>query len=239
MDFTEFTRKLGAEPRSTDPAFIAAREASAEHRQAAREADAFEAKLERAANLQEPDDLMDLIGAVTTKADQRGAARRARWPWALAASVLVAVGAAGVSWNMNRSWESVEAYVMDHYRHDGAELINRASDSPYGDVHEVLAEFGLDATPQLAGIVSLIKYCPTPEGKGVHMILDTEAGLVTVIYMPDTWVTDREMMAFDDREAMLVTVEGGAAAIIASPEQHVGEFYAMVHDAFIRVKEPS
>lgn len=239
MDFTEFTRKLGAEPRSTDPEFVAAREASAEHRQAARDADAFEAKLERAAKLQEPDDLMDLIGAAATIPDHGRKAPRARWPWALAASVLVAVGAAGVGWKMNRSWESVESYVMDHYRHDGAKVIERALESPHGDVHEVLSEFGLDATPQLAGIVKLVKYCPTPEGKGAHMILETEAGLVTVFYMPDTRVTDREMLTFDDREAMLVTVEGGSAAIIAAPAQHVGDFYAMVHDAFIRPKGPS
>ena len=186
-----------------------------------------------------PADLLDLIGATATIPDHGRTAPRARWPWALAASMLVAVGAAGVGWNMNRSWESVEAYVMDHYRHDGAQAIERALESPYGDVHEVLSEFGLDATPQLAGIISLVKYCPTPEGKGVHMILDTEAGPVTVIYMPDTRVTDREMLTFDDREAMLVTVEGGSAAIIASPAQHVGDFYAMVHDAFIRLKNPS
>lgn len=238
MDFTEFTRRLGAEPRSTDPEFVAARDASPEHRQAAVEADAFESRLERAVRLPEPGDLQDLIMSVA-RPDGGKHARRARWPWALAASLLVAVGAAGVSWQMNRSWESVEAYVMDHYRHDGEKVLAKALEEPAGDVHEVLAEFGLDATPQLAGIVSLVKFCPTPEGKGVHMILATEAGPVTVIVMPGTRVTDREMLAFDDREALLLTVEGGAAAIIATPAQHVDDFYAVVHDAIIRLQETS
>lgn len=239
MDFIEFTRRLGAEPRSEDPEFVAARDATPENRQAAFEADAFEATLERAVRLPEPEDLMDVIGSVALRPATGPNVLRARWPWALAASLLVAVGAAGVTWQMNRSWESVEAYVMDHYRHDGEKIITRSLESPYGDVHEVLAEFGLDAAPQLAGIVSLVKFCPTPEGKGVHMILDTESGPVTVIYMPDAKVTDREMMAFDDREALLLTVEGGAAAIIASPAQHVEDFYAMVHDAIVRLQEPS
>ncbi len=42
MNFSEFKRRLGAEPRSEDPAFIAAREFSDEHRKAVREALAFE-----------------------------------------------------------------------------------------------------------------------------------------------------------------------------------------------------
>lgn len=239
MDFSEFTRRLGAEPRSSDPELVAARDASPRHREAAREADAFEAKLERAAHIPVPDDLMECIGSVTRQAPGRIPARRARWPWALAASLLVAVVAGGVGWRMNHSWESVEAYVMDHYRHDGQNVLARALDAPYGDVHEVLAEFGLDATPQLAGIVSLIKFCPTPEGRGVHMILDTETGPITVIYMPDTAVTDREMLTFDDRQAMLVSVEGGSAAIIAAPAQRVGDYYAMIQDAFVRRPEAS
>ena len=42
---------------------------------------------------------------------------------ALAAGILVAVGAAGLSWKMNPSWDSVEDYLVDHYRHDGATII--------------------------------------------------------------------------------------------------------------------
>ncbi len=40
----------------------------------------------------------------------------------------------------------------------------------------MLAEFGADVAPALAGIVSVIKQCPTPDGKGVHMVLNTERG---------------------------------------------------------------
>ena len=229
MDFTEFKRRLGAEPRGTDPDLAAARDSSPEHREAAIRAEAFEAKLERALNLPVPADLLDSIAAIPAQ----GGRRRDWRPLALAAGLLIAVGAAGVGWQMTRGWDSVEAYVMDHYRHDGAKLVARSLQEPSGDVHELLARFGLDAAPQLADIVSLVKYCPSPGGKGVHMVLATERGPLTVIVMPDTEVNDREMMAFDGMEAMLIALERGAAVIIGPEAFALDPYYAVVHDAIV------
>ena len=229
MDFTEFKRRLGAEPRGTDPEFVAARDSSPEHREAVIRAESFEAKLERAVDLPVPGDLLDTIAAIPAQ----GLQRRNWWPMALAASLLIAVGAAGIGWQMTRGWESVEAYVMDHYRHDGVKMVARSLEAPSGDVHEILAGFGLDAEPQLADIVSIVKYCPTPEGKGVHMVLDTENGPLTVIYMPGTEVADREVLAFDGVEAMLVGLENGSAVIIGPKDLALDPYYAVVHDAIV------
>lgn len=158
---------------------------------------------------------------------------------AVAAALLIAVGAAGVSWQMTPSWDSVEDFVVDHYRHDGDKLVAQALEKGYGDVHEVLAEFNVDATPELAGIIGVIKYCPTPGGKGVHMILNTESGPVTVFYMPETDVSDREMLSFDDKEAVLVDLEKGSAVIIGSGSQRVENYYAVVHDSIVSINDPS
>jgi hypothetical protein len=152
---------------------------------------------------------------------------------ALAASVLVAVGATGMGWKMSQGWESVEAYVVDHYRRDGEKVVAMSQEDGPADVHKMLARFDLDATPELANIVSLIKYCPTPEGKGIHMILDTQSGPLTVIYMPDTHVTDREMLAFDQMEALLIDLENGSAAIIGADSQRVEDYYAVIHDSIV------
>ena len=230
MDFTEFKRRIGAEPRSSDPETLAARDLSPEHREVVIKAEVFEEKLERAVDLPVPDDLLGRIASVTATEENK---RRNWWPMALAASVLVAVGATGMSWKMSQGWESVEAYVMDHYRHDGEKVVAMARDTNPVDVHAMLARFDLDATPELADIVSLIKYCPTPEGKGIHMILDTPNGPLTVIYMPDTHVTDREMLAFDQMEALLVDLENGSAAIIGADSQRVEDYYAVIHDSIV------
>ena len=81
MDFSEFKRRLGAEPRSEDPDLAAARDASPEHRAFAGDAERFETLLEDAVSVAVPDDLVDTIRAIPRQAR----ARRAPWPVALAA----------------------------------------------------------------------------------------------------------------------------------------------------------
>lgn len=235
MDFTEFRRKLGAEPRSEEPDFLAACDATAEHQEAAAQARDLEAKLDRAVEVPPPADLLNILQAIPGNA----ARPTRRWPLALAASVLVAVGAAGVGWQMNQGWDSVEDFVVDHYRHDGSKVLAHALEGSYGDATEILAKFDVDAAPQLANIIDVIKYCPTPGGKGVHMILNTESGPITVFYMPHTQVDDQEMLAFDGKEALLVDLENGSAAIVGTGAQNIQDYYAVVHDSIVARNDSS
>jgi len=227
MSFSEFRRLLGAEPRSQDPAFRLARDSAPEFAQAAAEAEVFEDKLESAARLPCPDRLLEDLQALP-----QGPARRARWmPMALAASLLVAVGATAWFWQLNPSWASVDAYLVDHYRHDGQLLIDQADGSVSAEATRLLEALNLHAAPALTDIIGVIKYCPTPDGKGVHMVLNTPQGPVTLIYMPETHVTDGEMLGFDRVEALLVDLPNGSAAIIGTPEQDIRRLYAKVHGA--------
>jgi hypothetical protein len=231
MNFSEFKQWLGAEPRSSDPEFLRVRKSSTEFQAAAQEAERFEDRLELAARIAAPESLLDDLISISRKPAHRSGTRR--WlPLAAAASLLIAVGAFGLVWRANHSWNSVEDYVAQHYRHDGDKL------PAAGSLDEVQALFaGLDvqAAPALASIIGVIKYCPTPDGKGIHMILDTETGPVTVIYMPETGVADREMFAFDDRQVMLVELARGSAAIIGPDRQSVSGLYAFIQDSITPV----
>jgi hypothetical protein len=232
MNFSEFKRLLGAEPRSGDPEFLRARHSSPEFEEAAADAERFETKLQRATSIPVPDGLLEGITAITRRPPDSEKAK-GWWPMALAASVLIAVGAAGLTWNMTRGWDSVEEYLVDHYRHDGEKMMTRSEVVTAIEVQSVLSELNVQASPVLADIVGVIKYCPTPDGKGVHMVLNTESGPVTVFYMPDTEVTDREMLAFDNMEALLVDLQRGSAAIIGTDSQGISKLYAFVHDSIV------
>lgn len=227
MDLSEFKRRLAAEPGRMDAEMQAARRAGPEFEAAAAEAERLEALLRRALALPVPADL-----AAGLVADLPASPRARRgwlgWPAALAAGLLLALGATAVLMSQRPHWDSVEDYVVEHYRHDGARTVAMLGAAGAPPVERLLAEFRLSAEPALAGVIGVIKACPTPGGRGVHMVLDTQQGPVTVIYMPGTQVTDRALLAFDDVEAMLVDMPGGAAAIIGhGPARH----YAMVHDA--------
>jgi hypothetical protein len=233
MDFTEYLRLLGADPRSRDPEFLRARQSGPEFQQAAEAAEAFEAKLERAAGLPVPEGLLDDI-MVISRENIASAAPAPRWrSMALAAGILIAVGAAGITWNMNRGWDSVDEYLVAHYRHDGDKLVEKAGEGPAGDIQAIFSKFDVAATPALARIISVIKYCPTPDGKGVHMVLNTEEGLVTLIYMPETDVIDQQTLEFDSMKAMLVGLEKGSAVIIGTSTQGISSFYALVQESII------
>jgi hypothetical protein len=214
MNFSEFKRWLGAEPHSEDPVFAAARNSSDEYRQAAEEALAFESRLERAVDVPVPDDLISGLRRIPFEDAKQSTARRRWLPMAMAASVLVAVGAVALSWQSGRQWSSVEEYLADHYRHDGPALLGSLGEVPPIEVQTILAEVGASAKPELANIVGVIKYCPTPDGKGVHMVLNTERGPVTLIYMPETSVEEGLPVHFDDVEAILVSLPRGSAALM-------------------------
>ena len=235
MEFSEFRRLLGAEPRSRDPAFLQARESSPEFRAAAAEADRFEDQLERALAVQAPADLSEILRAIPRTTPSAAEPRRL-WRFAMAAAVLLAVGAAGLTWRMNTGWDSVPEYVADHFRHDGPAMLSLAAERPAPvDVGPVLAKFGMTASPALAGIVTVVKTCPTPDGKGVHMVLDTERGLVTLIYMPRTAVADGEHVRFDDRDAVLVALDSGSAVIVGSESQQLAGLHSLVRESLLSV----
>lgn len=230
MDFSEFKRRLGAEPLGGDPELEHARGSSPEFEAAAAEAERFETKLARALAVNTPDELLEDLQSISQQPAETSG-QKGWWRMALAASVLIAVGAAGLSWKMNQGWASVEEYLVAHYRHDGAKVLALAEGSSIEDIRKILGDFDVEAAPALAEIVGVIKNCPTPDGKGVHMVLNTDNGPVTVIYMPETQVTDRQMLAFDGVEAVLVDLEHGSAAIIGSDSQQVASFYAMVQNS--------
>ena len=234
MNFSEFKRLLGAEPRNGDPEFQRARHSTPEFEEAAADAERFETKLERATSIPAPVGLLEGIMAITRQPPE-SAKTRGWWPMALAASVLIAVGAAGLTWNMNQGWDSVEDYLVYHYRHDGEKVMARADGGTADDVQAILSGLDVKAGPALADIVGVIKYCPTPDGKGVHMILNTETGPVTVIYMPHTKVIDGEVLAFGNVEAILVELQSGSAAIIGPDKQLISSLSGIVQDSIIPI----
>ena len=225
MNFSEFKRLLGADPWNRDPETLRARQSAPEFEQAASEAEAFEQKLQSALQVQPSADLLADIKSISQQPPQR----RNWMPLALAASVLIAVGSLSVIWKQSQQWESVEAYLADHYSHDGAGTLEHASEGvTEQDIASIMASLNATAGQQLAGRIKFIKFCPTPQGRGAHMIVSTDQGPMTIIFMPETQVTDGEMVEFGEMHAYMVGLQYGSAAIIGRNSQSVESLEAMV-----------
>ena len=228
MNFSEFKKLIGADPWNRDPETLRARNSSPEFETAAKEAEEFEAKLQSALLVQPPADLLKDIKAVV----QQPARKRNWMPLALAASLIIAVGAAGLAWKQSRQWDSIEDYLADHYSHDGPALVAQATELvAEQDINRIMARLGAKAGQQLSGNIRFIKFCPTPDGRGAHMVVSTEQGPMTVIFMPGTQVTDGEVVRFDQMHALLVGLEHGSAAIIGNQSQSVEKLEVLIKDS--------
>jgi hypothetical protein len=218
MNFSEFKKLIGADPWNRDPETLRARNSSPEFEAAAAEAEEFETKLQSALHIQPPTGFLDEIKNISTRPG-----RDRKWmPLALAASVLIAVGAAGLAWKQARQWDSIEDYLADHYSHDGSSLVAQASETvAIQQVEKIMTRLDAAAEQQLSGNIRFIKWCPTPDGRGAHMVVSTNQGPMTVIFMPKTPVNDGEVIEFEQMHALLVSLEHGSVAIIGNQSQAV------------------
>ncbi|WP_191621329.1 DUF3379 family protein [Marinihelvus fidelis] len=175
--------------------------------------DQFEQRLEAALKLPVDDTLVD---SLLPPADTAGQAPPARRGWAIAASVLVMLSVGVIAWQASRPAPSLEEYILAHYRHDGATVLARAGDAGVDPraLADVLGRFNLEASAELASRVTLVKFCPTPKGRGAHMVVQTDTGPVTVIVIPEMVVEAPRQLAFDEVTADIVALRSGTAAII-------------------------
>ena len=228
MNFSEFKKLIGADPWNRDPETLRARNSAPEFEQAASDAEAFEHKLQSALQVRPPAGLLADIKNISSQPAQR----RNWMPLALAASLLVAIGAVSMVWQQSQQWDSVEAYLADHYSHDGAALLERTATAvSEQDIGRIMASLNASAGQQLTGRIKFIKFCPTPQGRGAHMVVSTDQGPMTIVFMPGTQVTDGEMVEFDQMHAVMVNLEHGSAAIIGRRSQPVGSLEAMVRNS--------
>jgi len=214
MGFSDFEKQLGAEPRETAATLAARGDSDAEQAAAAKKALAFENQLEAA--LAVPVDEPALLASILETPASAKRTLPPRW-LAIAASLLLVVGVSSTFFWQNRAPQPVADFVQSHYQHDGAEVLAKiGQEQSPAEVQAVLASLGVQADKALRKDILYIKFCPTPDSRGAHMVLATEAGPATVIFMPAVRVDKPMVLSFDQTTAEVVGLEQGAAAIIGA-----------------------
>lgn len=226
---SEFEKRLGAEPRETAARLEREGSLDPERRAAVDEALAFEDRLEGALRVPVNEEaLVEKLLAAPGKSRPRF--EPPHW-LALAASLFILAGVSGLLWVSVQPGgaPSVADYVASHYGHDGAKVLARADEGTTTDeVQAVLARLGAQASEALTGQVQFIKFCPTPDSRGAHMILATKDGPATVIFMPAVQVEAPLLLEFDGVNARVVALDKGAAAIIGASDAAADELRAQL-----------
>lgn len=229
MNLNEFRKLLGADPREREPENRLAPPSGPEFDAARREAADFEDKLHAALEVPAPgDELLEQLLAVPKPSRRQG-----HW-FAIAASVVVAIGVAGLLWNDSRHAPSLDEHVAWHYALDGERLMALAStEFDISKAQEILAQFGFIAAAELEGRIQFMKICPGYEGESAHMIVQTEAGPISVFIMPGV-SGEEHQFDFDGMQAYLFPIGDSMAAIIGRPEQTVSAYGNLVRGALTR-----
>jgi hypothetical protein len=150
------------------------------------------------------------------------------WMLATAAAVVLAVGVVTFQFlpdskpgdpDLGEVWR----HLASHWEHDGAQVLaaSQSMRSEASDIADLLGGLGVDVDTELTARFTLGKICPTPDGDGAHLILDTEDGPITLIVMPDTPApeTPTARRLHDGQEAWLVGLNRGSVAVIADPNR--------------------
>lgn len=235
MNFSEFKIILGAEPRSRDPGFLHARDSDPAFRAAAQKAAEFEDKLEAALLIGAPQELRQRIARIPEQpeAEAEPASRRSWRLLAAAAAVVAALGIAGVAWyESTYHWDSVDDYIVDHWTVDGEQFLELADGEPVDQVtaDELFASYGMQLSPALAQRIDILGKCHTPGSSGAHMVISTDQGPVTLIFMPKVETVDGHILAFDHLLAATLQLDRGSAIVIGPSEEIIAPVFAMARD---------
>ncbi len=237
MNYFEFRQQLLQDSFTKDEEFHRLRKEDLRCAKAYEQAMAFEKILKSAFEIKTPDNLKDSI--VLRQATQQPATRLIRH-YAIAATVVLSFIVASVSWHVK---QPVEQYVKQHVNQSRsveqfiAASITMESNVPMSgqplsldEVKKVFAEFQIVVSGDL-GQVHFIHECHTPGGTGVHMVVVTSQGPVTIYYMPKTNLNKQRIdFEIDGSKAVLLAMQKGSMAIIADTHQQLAAIEPMLQN---------
>lgn len=221
MNYLEFKRTLMTDPFTADPAFERARKEDPSCHEAWEQAMAFEESLRQALIVDVPADLAsDIIEQQRiAAANEAPNWRRRLVPLAAAASFVMALAVGLVLAPTGGTAQSLPDYVISHLYHEvdslGSQKLVDAA-----DVNWLMAEYGVELNQALEGVVYL-KRCPTRHGSGIHMVVSTESGPVTVYYLPKEQLTEPVLVGDERFSGYVVGLERGALALVGSRGQQL------------------
>jgi len=232
MNCLEFRRAFGADPQHASAALQAHRAQCPACEKYAQEILRVDGLIKRALEVPVPParDVVQLI-ARPDRSVRGHAPWYAQW-YSIAASVLLALGAAGMLWLIGYPRDSLANDVVAHLAHEPEAL--QVTDS------RVSAEL-LDAALQAKGLhlakamsdVSYLQSCRFREHVVPHLVVQTERGPVTVLLLTDEPVDTARRFDEHGYRGMLFPMQKGSAAVIATEASLAESVAAKVRESIV------
>jgi hypothetical protein len=215
MNYFEFRQQLLKDSFTKDEEFHRLRKEDLRCARAYDEAMVFEKILKKAFEIKTPDNLKDLI--VLRQSTEHTLQRSIR-NYAIAATVFLSFIIVSVSLYVNQPGP-IEKFVVEALMvHPEVYMPQEAL--PKDKIDTLFASLNTKVTGDL-GEVRFMKTCPTPGGTGARMVLMTDTGPVTILYMPKANLNKRIDFELEKYKGTVIAMESGAAAIIGGTTQQL------------------
>jgi hypothetical protein len=211
MNCLEFRRQLGIDPQSAAADFVSHRQECARCAEAAALALEFEAALRRALSVEPSTKLAEsiLLAQATQQQRRRRTYLRRGGLFALAATLVLAVGV-----GMRVEASPLSAQAVEHLREE-PEALTSAQAVPADSVREAFATRGISLKHDISGEVVFVGCCPMGRHLTVHLVMPASNGPVTVIYVVDDRVKQREDFQRDGWRGRSVPLGHGTLILLA------------------------
>lgn len=211
MNDLEFRTSAFAEPGCQDPVFIDKSNETPENRQLVDELKQLDQRICAALDIPVPEGLKERIRLQQTLEEHRRGQRRVRVWLSLAAGVLVMLtGLVFTHVSVHR--QALPRELVDHVYSELPHLDDNFNYSTES-ANRVLKPFGMQLTAGIGHIRYLGK-CDIDKKAGVHMVLQGEAGPVTVFMMPENRIS-RSVPVSDERfVGRIEPMQKGSVALI-------------------------
>ena len=228
MNLLEFKRKLMTEPGEQSDEMRAARAQDGEFAEAAAESDRFEALMSDAFKVKPPEGLAEQIILHQSLNHESSPRWRRSGLFAVAAAVTLAVALTAFNLIQHEPPQNFADHLAWHWELHGDERMQLASSSSQADAtqaKQIFASLGLEVSDQLMNSMRWVKFCPDMQGKGAHIIMNSEQGPITMYYMPRAQANspDSFIELPDGMMAHAINLDRGSLALIAAPDVNTDE----------------
>ena len=212
MDCLEFRRRLVVEPHARDPEGLAHRDGCAACRAAWERAQSFEHALQGALDVPVPTGLAERVLLAQATGERQHAVRRRRVAFALAASLVVALGAGGYAWRQMDA-RSLPALAVAHMP---GEIRSLELSQPISEA-AIAAGFavrGVSLRGPAPADVTYVHDCPVGPYKTVHLVSRIDGMPVAVLYLPHKQVAKASNFHRDGWHGRIVPLQHGTLVML-------------------------
>jgi len=226
MDKREFEHQAVAEPDNQEVDYLRSKTASAENQmlvECQRQADD---EIKHAMTVKVPD---GLAGRILLNQSLQQQQQRREWfkgAYAIAASVLLAVV---ILIQVLPSMQALDAAVLAHIN-DELNHLQEERNITDETLNHLIATFGGQFDDSI-GQVNYAGLCNIRKGPGMHLVLQSEQGPVSVLIMPDEHIEQRQIIGDGRFSGLIIPAVAGSVAVIGEDDTAISTVATRLQNA--------